>query len=214
MVLLGATDTHNQPGDYLSFSKTHAFSQHGRCRTFDATADGIVISEGMAMVVLKRLADAERDGDRIYAVIKGIGGSSDGRDLSLTAPRPAGQVLALNRAYEDAGISPNSVTLVEAHGTGTVAGDRAEIEALRQVYESAGTKLRSCAVGSVKTMIGHTKAAAGLASLIKVAKALHHKVLPPTIGVPTQIQVSDFESSPFYINRRKQTVGQLDSIID
>lgn len=200
IVLLGATDTHNQPGDFLSFSKTHAFSHQGRCRTFDSTADGIVISEGMAMVVLKRLSDAERDGDRIFAVIKGIGGSSDGRDLSLTAPRPAGQMLALNRAYEDAGLSPGTVSLVEAHGTGTVAGDRAEIEALRKVYEQAGSATRSCAVGSVKTMIGHTKAAAGLASLIKVAKALHHKVLPPTIGVTVPNPACQFESSPFYIN--------------
>ena len=93
-----------------------------------------------------------------------------------------------------------TVTLVEAHGTGTVAGDRAEIEALRQVYEEAGTAKRSCAVGSVKTMIGHTKAAAGLASIIKVAKALHHKVLPPTMGVTNPNPSCNFEASPFYIN--------------
>ncbi|MBS1953618.1 MAG: SDR family NAD(P)-dependent oxidoreductase [Cyanobacteria bacterium SZAS-4] len=200
VVFLAAADTHNQPGDYLSFSKTHAFSGQGRCRTFDVTADGIVISEGIAMLVLKRLSDAERDGDRIYATIKGIGGSSDGRDLSLTAPRPAGQMLALTRAYEDAGVSPTSVTLVEAHGTGTVAGDRAEIEALKTVFERHGAPKRGCAVGSVKTMIGHTKAAAGLASLIKVAKALHHKVLPPTMGVTQPNPSCDFENSPFYIN--------------
>ncbi|RTL41028.1 MAG: SDR family NAD(P)-dependent oxidoreductase [Candidatus Melainabacteria bacterium] len=200
VVFLAAADTHNQPGDYLSFSKTHAFSGKGRCRTFDVTADGIVISEGIAMLVLKRLSDAERDGDRVYAVIKGIGGSSDGRDLSLTAPRPAGQMLALKRAYEDAGLSPSSVSLVEAHGTGTVAGDRAEIEALKTVFERHGAPKRGCAVGSVKTMIGHTKAAAGLASLIKVAKALHHKVLPPTIGVTKPNPSCEFENSPFYIN--------------
>ena len=200
VVFLAAADTHNQPGDYLSFSKTHAFSGQGRCRTFDITADGIVISEGIAMLVLKRLSDAERDGDRIYATIKGIGGSSDGRDLSLTAPRPAGQMLALARAYADAGVSPCSVSLVEAHGTGTVAGDNAEIEALKTVFEEHGAEKRGCAVGSVKTMIGHTKAAAGLASLIKVAKALHHKVLPPTMGVTQPNPSCDFENSPFYIN--------------
>jgi len=200
VVFLAACDTHNQPGDYLSFSKTHAFSKQGRCRTFDATADGIVISEGVAMLVLKRQEDAERDGDRIYAVIKGVGGSSDGRDLSLTAPRPEGQMLAVKRAYEDAGINPSSVELVEAHGTGTVAGDKAEIEALKNVFEQSGAEKRSCAVGSVKTMIGHTKAAAGLASMIKIAKALHHKVLPPTIGVTVPNPSCDFENSPFYIN--------------
>lgn len=200
VVFLTAVDTHNQPGDFLSFSKTHAFSKQGRCRTFDANADGIVISEGVAMLVLKRLEDAERDGDRIYALIKGVGGSSDGRDLSLTAPRPEGQMLALNRAYEDAGVNPSTVGLVEAHGTGTVAGDRAEIEALKQVFERSGAEKRNCAVGSVKTMIGHTKAAAGLASMIKVAKALHHKVLPPTNGVTVPNPSCDFENSPFYIN--------------
>jgi acyl transferase domain-containing protein/NAD(P)H-dependent flavin oxidoreductase YrpB (nitropropane dioxygenase family)/NAD(P)-dependent dehydrogenase (short-subunit alcohol dehydrogenase family) len=200
VVLLSATDTHNQPGDFLSFSKTHAFSGQGHCRTFDASADGIVISEGMAMIVLKRLADAERDGDRIYAVIRGVGGSSDGRDLSLTAPRPAGQKLALKRAYEDAGVSPSTVSLVEAHGTGTVAGDKAEVEALRQIFEEHGAPKRACAIGSVKTMIGHTKTAAGLASLIKIAKALHHKVLPPTIGVTNPNPACNFEDSPFYIS--------------
>ena len=196
VALLCSADTHNQPGDYLSFSKTHAFSQKGQCRTFDATADGIAISEGIAMLVLKRLSDAERDGDRIYAVVKGAGGSSDGRALSLTAPRPAGQVAALDRAYEDAGISPSTVSLVEAHGTGTVAGDRAEIEALKTVWELSGAEKRACAVGSVKTMIGHSKASAGLASIIKVAKALHHKVLPPTMGVTVPNPSCDFENSP------------------
>ncbi len=200
VVLLAAADTHNQPGDYLSFSKTHAFSASGRCRTFDASADGIVISEGIAMLVLKRLSDAERDGDRIYAVIRGIGGSSDGRDLSLTAPRPAGQVKALLRAYKDANMLPSTVSLIEAHGTGTIAGDKAEVEALKQVFETTGARKQACAIGSVKTMIGHTKAAAGLASLIKVAKALHHKVLPPTIGVKTPNPLCHFEDGPFYIN--------------
>jgi acyl transferase domain-containing protein/NAD(P)H-dependent flavin oxidoreductase YrpB (nitropropane dioxygenase family) len=200
VVLLSASDTHNQPGDYLSFSKTHAFSASGRCRTFDASADGIVISEGIAMLVLKRLSDAERDGDRIYAVVRGIGGSSDGRDLSLTAPRPAGQVKALLRAYKDANMLPSTVSLVEAHGTGTIAGDKAEVEALKQVFENTGARKQACAIGSVKTMIGHTKAAAGLASLIKVAKALHHKVLPPTIGVKTPNPLCHFEDGPFYIN--------------
>lgn len=200
VVLLAATDTHNQPGDYLSFSKTHAFSPQGRCRTFDSTADGIVISEGIAMLVLRRLTDAEKDGDTIYAVIRGVGGSSDGKDLSLTAPRPQGQMLAINRAYEDAQIEPSSISLVEAHGTGTVAGDKAEIEALNSVFSRFNARTRECAVGSVKTMIGHTKCTAGLASMIKVAKALHHKVLPPTMGVTVPNPTCKFETSPFYIN--------------
>lgn len=199
LVLLSAVDTHNQPGDYLSFAKTHALSPGGRCRTFDASADGIVISEGGAVLILKRLADAQRDGDRIYAIIRGVGGSSDGRDRSLTAPRPEGQLLALERAYADAGVSPATVGLVEAHGTGTAAGDRAEVAALTKLFQSAGTPQGACALGSVKTMIGHTKCAAGLASVIKVAKALHHKLLPPTMGVTRPNPACEFERGPFYL---------------
>lgn len=210
VVLLGATDTHNQPGDYLSFSKTHALSPKGKCQTFDADADGIVISEGFAMIVLKRLSDAERDGDRIYAVIRGIGGSSDGRDLSLTAPRPAGQMLALERAYEDAGVSPATVSLVEAHGTGTVAGDKAEVEALTKVFQKAGAEPESCAIGSVKTNIGHTKATAGLASIVKVAKALHHKVLPPSINVKKPSPACKFGEGPFYLSSESRPWIQRD----
>lgn len=200
MVILGSADTHNNPIDFLNFSKTHALSESGRCKTFDASADGIVLGEGIAALVLKRLSDAERDGNKIYALVKGIGGSSDGRALSLTAPRPEGQMSALERAYEDAGVSPASVSLVEAHGTGTVAGDRAEVEALGRIFTAAGADKNSCAIGSVKTNIGHTKCTAGLASTIKVAKSLFHKVLPPTIGVEKPNQACNFDKNPFYIN--------------
>jgi len=200
MVIVGGVDTDQCPVAYLGFSKTHTLSPRGRCRTFDETADGIVISEGIAVLVLKRLRDAERDGDRIYAVIKAVGGSSDGRDKSLTAPRPEGQILALERAYAKAGWSPATVSLIEAHGTGTPAGDPAETETLKRVFEAAGAGRRSCAVGSVKSMIGHTKRAAGAAGLIKVAKALYHKILPPTLHVETPNSKIDFAESPFYVN--------------
>ena len=127
-------------------------------------------AKAWSIVVLKRLADAERDGDRIYAVIKGVAGSSDGRDRSLTAPRPEGQALALNRAYAKAGISPATVGLVEAHGTGTVVGDQAELDTLKRVFRCSRCHATGdCAVGSVKSMIGHTKCAAGIAGLIKAA---------------------------------------------
>ena len=183
LVITGGADTLQSPFAYLCFSKTNALSPRGRCRTFDESADGIAISEGLVILVLKRLSEAERDEDRIYAVIKGIAGSSDGKDKGLTAPRRQGQVLALERAYAQAGISPSEVALVEAHGTGTVVGDRVEIEALTEVYRQAGSSPRSCAVGSVKSNIGHTKSTAGAAGLAKAALALHHKLLPPTIGV-------------------------------
>jgi acyl transferase domain-containing protein/NAD(P)H-dependent flavin oxidoreductase YrpB (nitropropane dioxygenase family)/NAD(P)-dependent dehydrogenase (short-subunit alcohol dehydrogenase family) len=200
MVITGGVDTVQNPFGYLCFSKTQALSPTGRARTFDADADGIVIGEGIVMLVLKRLADAERDGDRIYAVIQGIGGSSDGRAKGLTAPRPEGQVLALQRAYAKAGSSPTTVGLFEAHGTGTVVGDHTEALALSTFLEEAGATPQSCAVGSVKTMIGHTKATAGVAGLAKVALALYHKVLPPTLGVTHPNPKARFGEGPLYIN--------------
>jgi len=198
VVIAGGADTVQNPFAYLCFSKTHALSPRGRCRTFDEGADGIVISEGVAVIVLKRLADAEKNGDRIYAVLKAVAGSSDGRDRGLTAPRPEGQIRALERAYEKAEISPATVGLIEAHGTGTVAGDRAEIESLSRVFNSAHASKEACAIGSVKSMIGHTKCTAGVAGLIKVALALHHKVLPPTINVDKPNPA--LKDSPFYVN--------------
>ena len=202
VVILGGADTVQNPFTYLAFSKTHAFSARGRCRPFDAGADGIVISEAVCIVVLKRLADAERDGDKIYAVIQGLGGSSDGRAKGLTAPRPEGQVRALRRAYERSGIAADTVGYVEAHGTGTAAGDLSEITALTDVFRAAGSARGRCALGSVKSLIGHTKCAAGLAGLINASLALYHKVLPPTIGVAATSPKFDFASSPFHISTR------------
>ena len=178
--MCGGADLHNGIHDFLLFASVHALSPTGQCRTFDATADGIALGEGVACVVLKRLADAERDGDRIYAVIKAVAGSSDGRSLGLTAPRPEGQRRALERAYRMAGVSPAQVGLVEAHGTGTVVGDRTELAILTEVFAEAGAAAGSCALGSVKSQIGHTKCAAGLAGLIKVAQSLHRGVRAPT----------------------------------
>lgn len=179
MVLAGGVDTVQGPFGYLCFSKTRALSPRGRCSSFEAGADGIVISEGLAMVALKRLEDAERDGDKIYGVIKGVGGSSDGKARSMTAPHPDGQIRALNRAYEMAGYSPNTVGLFEAHGTGTVVGDTAEMATVTRLMKEAGAAPRQSAIGSIKTQIGHTKASAGIAGLIKATLALHHEVLPP-----------------------------------
>ncbi len=200
VVLLGGADTVQNPFTYLAFSKTHAFSPRGRCRPFDASADGIVISEGVAMVVLKRLADAERDGDRIYSVIKGLGASSDGRARGLTAPSPDGQVRAVERAYARSGVDPRTVGYVEAHGTGTAVGDVVEVNAISGVFREHGVAAGSVAIGSVKSMIGHTKCAAGLAGLINASLALHHRVLPPTIGVETVNPKADLADGPFRVN--------------
>ena len=152
------------------------------------------------MVILKRLEAAERDGDRIYAVVKAIGTSSDGKSQSIYAPRAAGQTKALERAYSDAGIDPATVRLIEAHGTGTRVGDAVEFKALKRVFDTPGRNGNKCALGSVKSMIGHTKAAAGAAGLIKTALALYHKVLPPTLKAATPDPDLAIESSPFYLN--------------
>ncbi|MCK5545690.1 MAG: hypothetical protein KAI35_10760, partial [Desulfobulbaceae bacterium] len=161
MALVGSADCMQNPFTYMCFSQTQALSPRGVCNSLDQSADGIVLGEGAVMFVLKRLNDAERDGDRIYAVLKGMGASSDGKDRSLAAPGVKGQMRALKRAYAKSGISPVEVELAEAHATGTVEGDRAEIESISTVYREAGVSPRSCAIGSVKSMIGHTKSAAG-----------------------------------------------------
>ena len=204
LVILGGVDTVQSPFTYLAFSKTQAFSTRGRCRPFDAGANGIVISEGVAALVLKRLTDAERDGDRIYAVIKGVGASSDGRARGLTAPAVDGQIRAIDRAYAKARISPATVGYVEAHGTGTALGDVVEVEALGQVFQAAGAGPRDCVVGSVKSLIGHTKCAAGLAGLINASLALYHRVLPPTIGIETPNPRLDLQDGPFRLCTQSQ----------
>lgn len=197
VVLCGGADTHNGIHDFQMFASVRALSPSGRCAPFDANADGIALGEGAACVVLKRLADAERDGDRIYAVIKGVAGSSDGRSLGLTAPRPEGQRLALDRAYRMAGVSPAAVGMIEAHGTGTVVGDRAELATLTALFTEAGARPASCTIGSVKSQIGHTKCAAGLAGLIKVACGLHTGVRPGTVHLHTPNPYWEPERSPF-----------------
>jgi len=199
LAIAGGVDTMQSPFMYLCFAKTQALSPQGRPRTFDERADGIAIAEGVAAVVLKRLDDAERDGDRVYAVIKGIAGSSDGRAKGLTAPRPAGQLRALRRAYRDAGYSPATVGLWEAHGTGTVAGDRAELETVTTLLDEVNALPASGMIGSAKTLIGHTKATAGVAGLIKAALALHHRVLPPHRGVSRPLPPLRDAANPLFV---------------
>ncbi|MEU4159160.1 SDR family NAD(P)-dependent oxidoreductase [Actinoplanes sp. NPDC026670] len=201
LVLCGAADLHNGIYDYLMFAAVRALSPSGRCATFDAEADGIALGEGVACVALKRLADAERDGDRVYAVIKAVAGSSDGRSLGLTAPRPQGQRLALDRAYTRAGLSIADVGLVEAHGTGTVVGDRTELAVLTEAFTEAGAAPGSTALGSVKSQVGHTKCAAGLAGLIKAAYAVHTGVRPPTLHLGAPNPYWDSATSPFGFDR-------------
>lgn len=200
MVIVGGADTMQGPFAYLCFSKTLAISPTGQARVFDKTADGIVLGEGIGIVILKRLTDAERDGDKIYAVIKGIGSASDGRAKGLTAPRLEGQILTMNRAYHKANIVPTTVGLIEAHGTGTVIGDKVEIQALDHVFNNNHMLSSKCAIGSVKSMVGHTKNASGVAGLIKATLALHHKVLPPTLSISKPNAELNLPESSLYAN--------------
>ncbi|MFI5067919.1 MAG: beta-ketoacyl synthase N-terminal-like domain-containing protein, partial [Streptosporangiales bacterium] len=197
LMLSGAVDLHNAIGDFLMFGSVFALSPTGRVATFDRAADGTALGEGVGCVVLKRLADARRDGDRVYAVIKGVGAASDGRARSLTAPRVDGQVRAMRRAYRQARLSPAEVSLVEAHGTGTVLGDQVELESLTDVFTAAGAQPGGCVLGSVKSQIGHAKCAAGLAGLIKAVLAVYYGVQPPTSNLVQPNQAWDAGRSPF-----------------
>lgn len=200
MMLTGGVDTDNSPFMYMSFSKTPAFSKSGNISPFSDKADGMLIGEGLGMMVLKRLDDAERDGDRIYAVITGVGTSSDGRFKSVYAPRPAGQALAMNRAYEDAGYPASTVGLIEAHGTGTAAGDPTEFTSMQMVFGADNNEKQHIALGSVKSQVGHTKAAAGAAGMIKAVLGLYHNILPPTLNVEKPNSKFDVHNSAIYIN--------------
>ena len=181
MIVTGGVDTFNHIFMYICFSKTPALSPGGHARPCDHQSDGTALGEGVGIVILKRLDDAMRDGDKIYAASKGIGASSDGKGTSIYAPRAEGEIKSYHNAYQSTGIRPETIELIEAHGTGTAVGDAAEIQGLTEVYKSAQTNGSWCALGSVKSQIGHAKAAAGIAGLIKAVMALHHKVLPPTI---------------------------------
>lgn len=202
MVLLGGADVHNGINDFLMFASTHALSRKGRSATFDSQADGIALGEGIGVLVLKRLEDAKRDNNHIYAILKGVGGSSDGRSLGLTAPGRRGQIKALERAYANAGVRPSEVGLVEAHGTGTMVGDRIELSALTDVFLEAGTVPARTHLGSVKSQIGHTKCTAGVAGLIKAVLCVQHGLLPPTLHLnePTSIYT---KTSPFAFKTTK-----------
>jgi acyl transferase domain-containing protein/NADP-dependent 3-hydroxy acid dehydrogenase YdfG len=199
LVLTGGFDTTQSVYSFSAFAKTQALSPRGQPKTFDQAADGIAISEGVAMIALKRLADAERDGDRIYAVIKSTAGSSDGRALGMTAPRTEGQVRALKRAYHKAGFSPATLGLVEAHGTGTAVGDRTEAQTIARALNENHAASKSVAIGSIKTLIGHTKASAGVSGLIKIALSLYHRVLPAHHGVENPIDAIADATSPVYL---------------
>jgi len=195
----GGSDVSNDPLTYVSFAKVGALSARMSC-PFDERADGFVMGEGAGVLILKRIEDAERDGDRIYAVIKGIGSSSDGSAKGITAPNPEGQEKALRNAYMEARVCPETIGLYEAHGTSTPAGDAAEFGAASGFFIKHTSARQAIPIGSVKSQIGHAKAAAGIAGIIKCILSLHHRVLPPTINVKHVNPDFNISESPFTIN--------------
>lgn len=175
------------------------FSPDGYCRAFDDNAHGTVGGEGVGAVVLKRLKEAEAEGDRIYAVIKGSAMNNDGADrVGYTAPSINGQSNVIKKAYKIAKVDPETVTYVEAHGTGTAIGDPIEVEALKEAFST--TKRNFCGLGSVKSNIGHLDSASGVAGFIKCVLSLYNKIIPPTINYETPNKKIDFVNSPFYVN--------------
>ncbi len=185
LALVGGVNLILSPAIAINFTKAGAMAPDGRCKTFDAQANGYVRGEGTGVVVLKPLSKALADGDPIYAVIRGSAVNQDGRSNGLMAPNPLAQEAVLREAYRQAGVSPGSVQYVEAHGTGTLLGDPIEAKALGTVLSVGRPSEQPCAVGSVKTNLGHLEAAAGIAGLIKVALALSHREIPPSLHFET-----------------------------
>ncbi len=198
-VVTGGIDRNMSVNGFVKFCKIGALSATGT-RPFDAGADGFVMGEGATLYVLRRLADAERDGDRIYAVLLGLAGSSDGKGKGITAPNPVGQQLATERAWVNAGLKPSAASAIEAHGTSTRVGDAAELASLTEVFGSSGAATGSIALGSVKSNIGHLKAAAGTAGLFKMVKQLQEKQLAPSLHFEDPNPNVDWDRIPFQVN--------------
>nr|WP_322508566.1 SDR family NAD(P)-dependent oxidoreductase [Anaerolinea sp.] len=198
-VLTGGVDRSMSIEGYVKFSKIGALSPDGS-RPYADGANGFVQGEGAALFLLKRLEDAEKDGDHIYAVIRGVGSSSDGKGKGITAPNPTGQQQAIERAWKNSGVSPATVSMIEGHGTSTRVGDVVEVNSLTAIFGQFDLKPGSVALGSVKSNIGHLKSAAGAAGLMKTVLALHHKQIPPTLNVERPNPNIDFAHIPFYPN--------------
>ncbi len=199
VAVAGGIDRNMGASTFIKFCAIGALSGTGT-RPYADGADGFVMGEGAVLFVLKRLTDAERDEDRIYAVLRGIGGASDGKGKGITAPNPVGQRLAVERAWAQAGLAPSRCSLIEGHGTSTRVGDVVEVTSLGEALGSSHLAPGSVALGSVKSNIGHLKGAAGAAGVLKATLALYHKVLPPSLGFATPNPNIDWSSTPFAVN--------------
>lgn len=204
MAVAGGVYLNLNPDNLVGFSRIGAISPSGICRPFDARADGFVMGEGVGLVVLKRLEDAQRDGDRVYAVIRGSGCNNDGRGEGPMTPRPEGQRDAMWRAHADVDFPVETISYVETHGTATTVGDVVEVGALKHFFnERAGKALEApfCNLGSIKGNIGHTMSAAGVAGFIKTCLMLHHGVIPPQPSCEELNPKLDLPRSPFRVAR-------------
>ncbi|MDA0167608.1 acyltransferase domain-containing protein [Solirubrobacter taibaiensis] len=210
LALAGGVSVLLAPTVTREFARASLLAADGRCKPFDARADGYVRSEGAGLVVLKPLAEALRDDDRIYAVIRGSAVNQDGRSNGLTAPNCAAQEAVLRAAYAAASVDPVDVDYVEAHGSGTALGDPIEARALGAVVGAGRSPNRACAIGSVKSNIGHTEAAAGIAGLIKATLALHHGEIPPSLHFEQPNPRIDFDALALSVQRELCPLGPRD----
>jgi acyl transferase domain-containing protein len=204
LALAGGVFVMAGPELHIKTTQAGMLSPEGQCFSFDQRADGIVPGEAGGVVLLKRLADAQRDGDIIHAVIEGWGVNQDGKSNGITAPNPESQTRLEQEVYDRYQIDPASIQLIEAHGTGTKLGDPIEVEGLKQAFKKYTQNKEYCALGSVKSNIGHCTTAAGIAGFIKLVLALEHQQLPPTINFERLNEHIDLSDSPFYINSRLQ----------
>jgi acyl transferase domain-containing protein/acyl carrier protein len=200
LALAGGVEVLLDEEPYLHLSAARALSPTGRCHTFDERADGFVPGEGSGAVLLKPLAAALADGDRVHAVIESVAVNNDGHTMGITTPNPRAQADVVRRALAAAGRTADEVGLVEAHGTGTLIGDPIELRALTGVFRESTERTGWCAIGSVKSNVGHLLSAAGIAGLLKAALAVEHGLLPPTVGCRTPNPRFEFAASPFYPN--------------
>lgn len=199
LALVGGVNLMLTPDLTITFSQARLMAADGRCKTFDARADGYVRGEGCGMLVLERLSDALREGDDILALIRGSAVNHDGRSNGLTAPNGLAQQSVIRQALKEAEVHPSQISYIEAHGTGTPLGDPIEVSALRAVLEEGRKDKQPCFLGSVKTNIGHLEAAAGVAGLIKVILALQHEEIPPHLHLEKVNPYIDLEGSPLEI---------------
>ncbi|MEM6252540.1 MAG: beta-ketoacyl synthase N-terminal-like domain-containing protein [Cyanobacteria bacterium P01_D01_bin.156] len=204
MALAGGVTVSNATPQGYTYQPDSIAAPDGVCRAFDAKGQGTLFGNGVGLVVLKRLQAALRDGDYIYGVVKGSAINNDGADkVGLTAPSISGQAKVIQTALDQAGIAPNTISYVEGHGTGTPLGDPIEVAALNKVFNYPQSEEFRCALGSVKTNLGHLDAAAGAAGFIKTVLALKHKILPPSLNFEKPNPRIDFDQGPFFVNHER-----------